>query len=233
MNTDKPAPKPTKDGFDTLYSPAYQQTFHSIHGALTESNHIYLEGTGVKARLAQQKPTRILEVGFGTGLNFFLTAERSLDTQTPLYYVALEKELLSTEILVGLNHTKQLPAITPLYDAFLAWRSQLTTPLAEGHYQWSFETIDLQLMIGDATQATILAEPYHAIYHDAFSPDANPELWTPDFFAKVYAGLLPGGKLATYSVKGTVRRALQTVGFHVEKQPGPPGKREIVVATKG
>ena len=232
MDTHKPAPKPTKDGFDTLYSPRYQQTFHSIHGALTESTHIFLDGTGVKTRLMAQKPTRILEVGFGTGLNFFLTAEQSLATETPLHYVALEKDLLSTEVLTGLNHYKQLPAITPLYEAFLAWRSQLPTPLAEDRYQWEFESLQLQLIIGDATQTTIPAGPYHAIYHDAFSPDANPELWTPDFFSKGYQRLLPGGKLATYSVKGTVRRALKSVGFYVEKRPGPPGKREIVVATK-
>ena len=92
--------------------------------------------------------------------------------------------------------------------------------------------IKLTLILGEATGANIPPHSYHAIYHDAFSPAANPELWTPHFFVRLYAALKPGGKLATYSAKGAVRRALQTVGFRVQKLPGPPGKREMIVATR-
>lgn len=85
-------------------------------------------------------------------------------------------------------------------------------------------------MLGNATHIELPQLNFHAIYHNAFSPNANPELWTQDFFAQLFPLLEPGGKLATYSVKGTVRRNLQAVGFKVQKLPGPPGKREMLVA---
>ena len=223
---------PTADGFDTLYSPAYGQTYHSTHGALREARHVFLEGTGVAERLAQRLPTRVLEVGFGTGLNFLLTAHRAASTHTPLHYTAFEKNVLPADVLAALNHRKRLDA-APLYEALLAWRRTLSAMPPPGLYPHPFsETLSLQLVVGDATEAPIPAPAYHAIYLDAFSPDANPELWTTAFLARLFAVMHPGGTLATYSAKGSVRRSLKAVGFHVEKRPGPPGKREMLVAVR-
>ena len=115
------APEPTADGFDTLYSPVYGQTYPSKHGALIEARHVFLEGSDVAERLAQGLPTRVLEVGFGTGLNFLLTAHRAASVNVPLQYVALEKDMLPADVLARLNHGAQRGA-TALRDALLAWR---------------------------------------------------------------------------------------------------------------
>jgi len=223
----------TADGFDTVYSPVYRQTFHSKHGALTEAEHVFLKGSGVAQRLAAGQPTRLLEVGFGTGLNFFLTAHRSRLHSTTLHYVALEKALLPGSVLANLNHGQQLEAIKEMRRAFIEWRDTLphTPPNQTLQWQWPPST-RLVLVLGDASQATIPAGSYHAIYHDAFSPEANPELWTEPFFTRLHKLLVPGGILATYSVKGVIRRNLQAVGFKVQKLPGPPGKREMLVARR-
>lgn len=227
-----PIPQPTEDGTDTLFSPEYNQTYHSTFGALTESEHVFLQSSGVAARLQAGKATDILEVGFGTGLNFWLTAQRAKENQARLHYVALEQYLLSTSTLRQLNHDQLPKSAAQVRTAFLGWREQL--PASDsGRHQWQYDEYgQLELILGDATQVEIPAHQFHAIYHDAFSPEANPALWTADFFVRLYDRLQPGGTLATYSVKGTVRRALQQVGFQVEKQPGPPGKREILVARR-
>lgn len=226
-------PQPTADGSDTLYSDEYQETFHSTFGALTETEHVFLNGTGVKQRLAEGHPTRVLEVGFGTGLNFFVTAQHSQTNSTPLEYVALEKHLLPAETLTQLNHA-DLPAVAhEIRQAFLSWRQSLPDSLSDSSLQWQFgDLIELELILGDATSISLPPRDYQAIYQDAFSPENNPELWTQEFFTRLFEVLAPGGKLATYSVKGAVRRRLATVGFEVQKRPGPPGKREILVAVK-
>ena len=223
--------QPTADGCDTLYSPTYGETYHSRYGALFETAYVFLEGTGVKQRLAEGQPTRILEVGFGTGLNFWATAYLSRAGYTRLHYIALEKHFLPTAVFARLNHDCLPNLAQDVRAAFLVWRAQLPEPLPTS-LTWTFGTIQLDLMIGDAAEMPIPGEAYDAIYQDAFSPKANPELWTVDFFARLYERLHPGGTLATYSVKGSVRRALQAVGFRVEKHPGPPGKREILAAQR-
>jgi len=225
--------QPTADGSDTLYSAQYRQTFHSTHGALIEAEHVFLNGAGGRARLDAGQPTRVLEVGFGTGLNFLLTAHHSRLAETALHYVSLEKNLLPAKTLDQLNHGQMLPAAADIRQAFLQWRAGLPQLAPPAKFRWDFvDLLVLDLAIGDATQGPIPNLGFHAVYHDAFSPDANPELWTPEFFARLFNVLAPGGKLATYSVKGAVRRALQAVGFKVQKQPGPPGKREMLVALK-
>ena len=223
---------PTGDGFDTLYTPRYGQTYHSTHGALTEARHVFLEGTGVDERLIQGLPTHVLEVGFGTGLNFLLTAHKAASTHTPIHYVALEKEMLPAAVLARLNHGPRLDAL-PLQETFLTWRRTLPAAPSPGLYTHPFsDTLSLTLLIGDATVAPLPDHTYHAVYLDAFSPDANPELWTSAFLNRLFGVMAPGGVLATYSAKGAVRRSLEALGFHVTKKPGPPGKREMLVAVR-
>ena len=226
-------PQLTGDGSDTLYSAEYGETFHSTFGAVTETEHVFLSGTGIKQRLAEGQSARVLEVGFGTGLNFWVTAQYSLATGARLEYVALEKYLLPAATLTQLNHD-HLPAVAQdIRLAFLDWRSGLSDPLPGSQLHWCYDdSIRLDLVVGDATSVSIPPQDYHAIYQDAFSPGNNPELWTPSFFTRLFEVLTPGGRLATYSVKGEVRRNLAAAGFQVQKQPGPPGKREILTAIK-
>ena len=222
----------TADGFDTLYSAAFGQTFHSQHGARTEAEHVFLRGSGVEARLAVGEQTSVLEVGFGTGLNFLLTAQRAISAGAPLRYTALERDLLSADVLATLNHAERLGA-APLRDALLAWRRGLPEPVPPAAYHAALhDLVLLECLVGDATEITLPDVRYDAVYLDAFSPDVNPELWTSAFFARLFAVLKPGGRLATYSAKGQVRRNLAAVGFRVEKRLGPPGKREMLVAVR-
>lgn len=232
MNKSNLSVKPTADGSNTLFSAAYGQTYHSINGALVEAEHVFLRGAGVEARLQAGLPTRVLEVGFGTGLNFWVTARCCLNHTNAgarLDYVALEKNFPPAEMLTLLNYGALLgQPVTGLWQHFLS-----LPPFLPGEAVWEpSRYVRLTLEIGEATMAHIPPQGYHAVYLDAFSPDVNPELWTPEFMVKLYAVLEPGGRLATYSVKGSVRRALQTAGFGVSKQPGPPGKREMLVATR-
>ena len=214
----------TADGSRTLYSERYSESFHSYKGALTESRHVFLQGTGVVERLGHLSPTHLLEVGFGTGLNFFLTADVALKYGTDLHYIALEKDLSSADNLSSLGYEAHLEH-PELLEEFLEWRrhSQENT--------FEFAGVRLELLLGDATEQPLPENHFHAVYQDAFSPTTNPELWSETFLDKLRQSLTNDGVLSTYCVKGEVRRQMQALGFEVEKRPGPPGgKREMLVA---
>jgi tRNA U34 5-methylaminomethyl-2-thiouridine-forming methyltransferase MnmC len=222
----------TRDGSKTLRSERYAQTFHSDKGALTESKHVFLESSEVAPTLRMGKTQNVLEIGFGTGLNFFLSADVALNHQASLSYVALEQTLLPAILIQQLGYEEHLENKEVL-ESYLKFRESLPDDVANGQYSFEYKMVRLELLIGEATTQMFDANSFDAIYQDAFSPDANPELWSETFFAHLYHSLKPNGKLTSYSVKGDVRRALQSVGFKVEKRPGPPGgKREMLVATK-
>lgn len=222
----------TEDGSATLFSEAYAQTFHSSKGALQEARHVFLEASGVAAKLTRGEKARVLEVGFGTGLNFFVSADAALKTGAELRYTALERDLLSVDIVAGLGYEASLEH-PDIVTAYLTFREALPKRVPAGVYMWRFEGVGLELLIGEATEQRFRDATYNAVYQDAFSPDANPELWTESFFAELYRTLKPGAVLVSYSVKGEVRRRLQRLGFTVQKRPGPPGgKREMLVAVK-
>lgn len=222
----------TADGSKTLLSERYGQSFHSDKGALTEARHVFLAASGVAERLAHSQPSRVLEVGFGTGLNFFLTADLALEAGAALHYVALEQTLLTANVVSNLEYAQHLQ--TPgLIDAYLSFRRQLPTTVAAGSYVFSYQQVRLELLIGNASEPELSETFFDAVYQDAFSPDANPELWTATFFTRLYTALKPGGVLTSYSVKGAVRRTLVALGFEVQKLPGPiGGKREMLRARK-
>lgn len=220
----------TADGTRTLHSERYGQTLASHHGALTESRHVFLEGSGVAARLREGREARVLEVGFGTGLNFLLTADVALSTRTPLHYMALEHTLLDADTVRTLEYGAYLeyPA---LLDAYLEARA--TLPQESEPFSFVFGDVNLTLLLGEATAQSLPTASFDAVYQDAFSPDANPELWSETFLRGLYHALHTGACLTTYCVKGAVRRRFAALGFSVEKRPGPPGgKREMLVARR-
>lgn len=222
----------TADDSPTLYSPRYEQTFHSHLGALSESRHVFVGATGLVPRLARGETVSVLEVGFGTGLNALLSADACLEQGGRLEYWGLEHTLLGADTLASLGYRDYLTH-PELYDRLLAWRDTLPTPLPPVLEVDLAPSVSFRLLIGNATDADLPAGYFRAIYHDAFSPDANPELWSEAFLARLYTALADDGLLASYSVKGTVRRQMQTLGFAVQKRPGPPGgKREMLLATK-
>lgn len=220
----------TADGSVTLFSGRYRQTFHSHHGAVAESLHVFLEGSGAGARLRSGLPTRVLEVGFGTGLNFLLTAQAALTAGASLSYCALERDLLPADVVAGLGYQPFAPASLP---AYLAYRKSLGERPEPGKYCCEVSSVQLELLVGEAGETALEPASVDALYHDAFSPETNPELWSEPFLAHLAAALAPGGVLVTYTVKGEVRRALTRIGLEVGKVAGPAGgKREMLRATK-
>lgn len=179
------------------------------------------------ARLAAGQSTRILEVGFGTGLNVAATVAAA--GATPLEIVSLEHDLLPADAFAALGYGQRL-GLNGYDDALAAWRRSLpdvpTYPAS-----FAFQNTRVTVVPGDA-RAAGFGTGFHAVYLDAFSPDANPELWTSSFLARLFDALVPGGRLATYCARGAVRRALADVGFAVAKRPGPPGKREVLTAQR-
>lgn len=215
----------TQDGSSSLYQPALDEHYHSIHGAYTESMHVFIR-MGLEPLLAQQKEhIRVMEVGFGTGLNAWLTALHSLDHHFMFHYVGLELQPLEQDLISSLNYTHQHPhpQAKPLWEAIhgAPWNEPHTiTP----HFTLEKQEFDWTRHWPTGT--------FDLIYYDAFAPNKQPEMWTPELLEKCYALLNPGGVWVTYTSKGDVRRGLIGAGFTVEKVPGPPGKREMLRAIK-
>lgn len=215
----------TNDGSSSLYVPSLNEHYHSIHGAYTESMHVFIR-MGLQPLLAEKREQiQVLEIGFGTGLNAWLTAIHSLEHNFMFHYLGIELQPLKDDIIDTLNYPMQ-HAHT---DASELWKGIHATP-------WNSEypiarNFMLQKQELDWTRHWP-AGTFDLIYYDAFAPDKQPEMWTPELLEKCYALLNPGGVWVTYTSKGDVRRGLISAGFTVEKVPGPPGKREMLRATK-
>ena len=220
----------TEDGSITLYVPELNEHYHSVHGAIQESIHIFIRAgldfylTSPEHRPPTEVPLSILEAGFGTGLNAYLSLLRSEELQLPLDYHSVEKYPLPPEEVNRLHYPDQLPAADPgsfamLHDA--PWNcGEQITPLFHLHkYRTDFRSIQFQAR-------------FDIVYFDAFNPEEQPHLWTPEVFSRFAQALKPGGILVTYCVKGIVKQALREVGFTLKRLPGPPGKREMLRATK-
>lgn len=216
------------------------ESFKSLAGALTEARAVYLEGSGVGARLRRGASCRVLEVGFGSGLDFLVTAAEAQRCGTPLDYRAVELHPPAAELLEELGY-HDLLAPSPLPRALIAWRRSLGAMPAAGAHRFEHDGARLTLLVGDARQVPLgptsgsgpEAAAFDAIYHDAFSPATNPELWSEAFLGELAARLAPGGRLVSFTVAGAVRRALTNLGLDARKVPGPPGgKREVLVAER-
>ena len=218
----------TGDGSDTITIPEMKVSYHSKHGAIQESMHVFIEA-GLRYVIHQSliQPINIFEMGFGTGLNAFLTAIEASNRKTKVYYVGVEQYPLTEEEITTLNYTETLKHAELFWSIHESrWNEDI-----ELNEFFTLRKINEDI-INYSTKVLSEAEGFNIIYYDAFAPTAQPELWTEEVFKKLYSMLLPGCILVTYCSKGSVRRAMQAVGFQVEKIPGPPGKREMVRAIK-
>lgn len=207
----------THDGSHTVVHPT-GDTYHSIHGAVQESQHVFLKN-GLQDFLHEHpaKLVKILEVGFGTGLNALLTLQQHPDIQ--IQYTTLEPYPLEAGIFQQLNFNGR--------DALLALhRCEWNPPQAISN---NFTLIKLQSTL---EQSRLPDNFFDVVYYDAFAPSSQPELWTIQAFEKIYRSMTKPSVLTTYCAKGQVKRDLKTVGFVVESIPGPPGKREMIRAVK-
>ena len=219
----------TSDGSHSIHVKELNENYHSLHGAIQESKHVFIDA-GLKASslpLSKGKEFYdILEIGLGTGLNAFLTYVENLNSKRNIYYTALEAFPLEETIINELNYVELLNAKehTSVFDKI-------------HHSKWE-QTIELNenftlLKIKNTLQAVILEnKKFDLIYFDAFGPPTQPELWTETIFSKIVEATKQSGILVTYCAKGEVKRTLKKVGFMVESLPGPTGKREMVRATK-
>jgi tRNA U34 5-methylaminomethyl-2-thiouridine-forming methyltransferase MnmC len=218
-------PEITADGSHTLFVPELNEHYHSVNGALQESEQVFIRN-GLYHLPVCLKEITILEVGFGTGLNALLTVLEAKKQRRKINYVAIEPEPPDQEIISMLNYasiiggTEAAGYFKKLHDAGWLYPAFLSD---------YFILSKIQARIEDVTLSD---EQFHLVYFDAFGPEVKPELWTEQIFSQLYKCLKPDGILVTYSCKGTVKRALKSAGFTIEKLPGPIGKREVLRATK-
>ena len=221
----------TADGSHTLYSTRYRQTYYSRHSALTESRHVFVDATGLAERLCRGQRLGILEVGFGSGLNFLLAADLALSAGASLEYTALEHTLIDTSILAQLNHA-ELIGVPRFWRELLNYLRRFQIDAIPSDEPFHYQTIELTILATPAGLADQGGQVVDVVFLDAFSPDENPELWSPEFLHLMHEKMAVGGVMSTYCAKGVVRRRLQDIGFLVERLPGPPGKREMLLATR-
>ena len=212
----------TADGSYTLFVPELDEHYHSIKGALTESEHIFIN-MGLKHSSVIEP--HVLEIGFGTGLNAFLSLLEADRSQRKVHFTTIERFPLDMDTVRNMNYPEQVaPEHATEYDAL---------HLAPWNTDTSITTyFTLHKIEADFTNYQF-SKGYDVIYFDAFAPEKQPEMWSQALFDQLYSVLNKGGILTTYCAKGVIRRMLQTAGFTVERLPGPPGgKREILRATK-
>ena len=211
----------TGDGSHSIYVKELDEHYHSVHGALAESSHVFIK-EGLKS--IQKNDVRIMEMGLGTGLNAFLTLLEGERSGQRIEYWALEKYPVTRDVTDKLNYpdlfTDTKRNVFPLiHDCPWNEINRIT------------DRFSLEKILADIRTVDI-AGSFDLVYYDAFSPGKQPELWTDEIFRKVFNAMAPGGLLTTYTSKSDVRRAMTSVGFAVEKLPGPSGKREMVRARK-
>ncbi len=223
----------TADGSDTIAFPEAGQHYHSTFGAITESKHIFIDA-GFQYFIEQpdfqnnkeNQTLEILEIGFGTGLNALLTLIQAEKTGIRVHYTTIEPYPIEKSIWTALNYPSclgsadYLQAFNMLHEA--EWGIQV--PVSP-HFILRKIQNSVENFVPEPLQ-------YHLIYFDAFSPDAQPELWSEEIFAALAHGMVIGGCLVTYSVKGLIVMALRANGFQTQKLSGPPGKRHILRALR-
>jgi len=212
----------TSDGSTTIHLPDWNENYHSTHGAIQESNHVFID----KGFSVVLKPEiSILEIGFGTGLNCFLTILAAEKRKIEVNYVGVEAYPVTAKEAEQLNYVSELGVVekqsvfNQLHGVSWGGNHQVLTGFSlEKRHQFFKEITDQNI--------------FDLVYFDAFGAAHQPELWTKEVFETMFNAMKENGVLVTYCAKGSVRRAMQEVGFTVERLDGPPGKREMLRATK-
>ncbi len=212
----------TGDGSKTIYIKDWDEQYHSKHGAIQEAYHVFIRN-GLD--LFQNASLNILEIGFGTGLNAFITLLEAQKKARTINYCGVEAYPVSWEEAELLNYVTQLNAVERVQDFERLHKAPWEEKVAIAPF---FSLTKKKVYFKDITDQ----EVFDLIYFDAFGARVQPELWTALIFKKMYEALRSEGYLVTYAAKGSVRRAMLEVGFNVERLPGPPGKREMLRAQK-
>ncbi|GJM32690.1 MAG: hypothetical protein DHS20C18_16910 [Saprospiraceae bacterium] len=215
----------TQDGSHSIVSEQFGESYHSKYGAIQESRHVFIEA-GLHRAAQQKKSIDILEIGWGTGLNTFLSFLEGKKRELTIHYTGVEAYPINQEEALKLNYPEMLQCEVTEGDLFYQMHQQ----------PWE---IPCTLLPGFSLQKTCQRfenldynNQFDLIYFDAFAPSAQPELWEKPVLEKMYKSLKNSGIFVTYCAKGSMKRILKNLGFTVEALPGPPGKREMTRAFK-
>lgn len=215
----------TKDGSHSLLLPEMNETYHSTHGAMTESQYVFIQmGLDyLQQEQPERKEVKILEVGFGTGLNAWLAAVEAEKRGLKVTFHTLEKFPLDKEIWSQLNYARE-DSTQELFSAIhsAAWESEIE--VSEFFSIQKFETDIFEYQPADGT--------FDLIFFDAFAPSKQPEMWQPAVLKKMFDCLRAAGVFVTYCAQGQFKRDLKAQGFFTEELPGPPGKKEMTRGSK-
>jgi len=212
----------TQDGSTTIHIKEWNECYHSKHGAIQEAKHVFIKNG---LALFPNQSLSILEIGFGTGLNAFITYLEAKELGQTIDYVGVEAYPISELELQSMNYLSELNALDSknVFDKMHAQKWEDKIELSE-----AFSLTKRQQFFQDIDDI----EKFDLIYFDAFGYRVQPELWSTEIFAKMYKALKPNSVLVTYAARGVVKRSMLEVGFTVEKLAGPPGKREMFRARK-
>ncbi|MDR7212679.1 tRNA (5-methylaminomethyl-2-thiouridine)(34)-methyltransferase MnmD [Flavobacterium piscis] len=212
----------TLDGSTTIHLQEWDECYHSKHGAIQEAKHVFIKN-GLS--LFEDKQVNILEIGFGTGLNAFVTFLEARQKLQKIEYVGVEAYPVDASEVIAMNYVAELEAyefekiFQKMHDSEWNCKIEITPDYALTKRKQFFNEIEDQ-------------ETFDLIYFDAFGYRVQPELWSTEIFQKMHNSLKPNGILVTYAARGVVKRSMLSVGFTVEKLAGPPGKREMFRAHK-
>lgn len=212
----------TNDGSVTIRLPEKNETYHSTFGAIQEAKHVFIQN-GLDHFKGQ--PVSVLEIGFGTGLNCYITYLEAMESNQELEYTGIEAYPVTPEEVLHLNYPSQLNSQneSQIFATMHScdWEKEifLNAKFSLTKKNMRFEDVNF-------------IDKYNLIYFDAFGYPTQPELWTGDIFTAMYRALKHGGLLTTYACRSIIKKNMQAAGFTVKKLPGPPGKREMLVAYK-
>lgn len=214
----------TEDGSHTFFVPGLNEHYHSTHGAIQESMHVFIDAG---LRRCEKREVKVLEIGFGTGLNAFLALQEAEKRSVKIDFTTLDLYPVSTADAEKLNYAElinpsQKDIFKELHKADWERWNQITL---------YFSLLKMQFDFSNPSEFHP-ENKFDVVFFDAFAPEKQPGMWTQPIFDKIYSVSSENAILTTYCAKGTVRRMLQAAGFFVERLPGPPGKREILRAVK-
>lgn len=217
----------TADGSHTIQIGDTDLSYHSVHGSIQESKTVFITaGLHYVVKNKINSPIRVLEIGFGSGLNAIMTLMEAENLSYNIHYDTIEAFPIDIEMVKALNYTEQLKLTKTQELSFIAMHS------LEDNKNLDLNNFKFRKHITTFEAIKLESNYYDVIYFDAFSPNAQPELWTLDIFSKMYDCLVQDGVLTTYCAKGQVKRTMKAAGFTLQSLPGPIGKREMTRAHK-
>lgn len=211
----------TKDGSTTIHLPEWNESYHSKHGAIQEAYHVFIKN-GLS--LFEGKSIAVLEIGFGTGLNAFITFVEAPKNDQKIDYVGIEAYPVALDEAMQMNYSEEIDAdesgtFKLMHESSWEEKNQIAEGFALTKRKQFFQDINYQ-------------NEFDLIYFDAFGFRVQPELWSEEIFSAMYKAVKPGGILVTYACRTSIKNAMLSAGFSVEKLPGAPGKREMLRASK-